>query len=167
MNKATEKQLDAEIDKKFKNSSIFTKWFLSKTKFANKNATYFWSRSDHPWGRVPLTIINPETGESENIIRESETDILVIFETKNKERFALHIENKLSNGHFTVYQPELYAARAKLWLGNPKYKEYTDFETVLIAPHAFYKRCTDKDAKQFDRFISHEEISKFIPLFKP
>jgi hypothetical protein len=163
---ATEKQLDAEINNQFKSSPEFTKWFLSKTKFANKNATYYWSRSDHPWGKVPLDIKNPETGENEQIIRESETDILVVFETENKDRFALHIENKLSNGHFTTYQPELYSERAKLWRKNPKYKNYTDFETVLIAPNAFYERCLNKGAKEFNQYISHEEISRFIPSFR-
>ena len=166
MSTPTEKQLDAEIDKYFKNSPEFTNWFLSKTKFANKKASYFWSRSDHPWGRVPLTIQNPETGKTEEIIRESETDVLVVFETTKKERFALHIENKLSNGHFTIHQPELYSERAKLWLNNSKYKKYTDFETVLISPHSFYERCKNKGAKEFNQFIPHEEISEFIPMFE-
>jgi len=166
MNKVTEKDLDSTIELAFKNSPLFTKWFLSRTKFSEENATYYWSRSDNPWGVVPVTVQNPETGAEEIIKRESETDILVVFETDTKKRFALHIENKLANGHFTPFQPELYAKRAQLWLSNPKYREYTDFETVLIAPSVFYDRCID-GATEFDCFISHEDISEYIPLFRP
>jgi len=161
----SEKILDQAIDEAFKKSNEFVEWFLSKTNFKRERASYFWSRSDNPWGKVPLNIKNPKTGKTEQIKRDSETDVLVVFESSTKKKFALHIENKLSKGHFTQYQPELYSERAKLWLGDKKYCEYTDYETVLIAPINFYKR-NFEDAKKFDRFVSHEEISILLPIFK-
>ncbi|MCP4397702.1 MAG: hypothetical protein GY801_10435, partial [bacterium] len=51
---------------------------------SNTDATYKWSRSDHPWGRFSFEIENPETGEVESITRDSETDVLVVFEDEKK-----------------------------------------------------------------------------------
>ncbi len=165
MNKITEKTLDKAIDEAFKISPDFASWFLSKTKFSGENASYLWSRSNYPYGSVPSIIQNSATGVEEEIIKESETDILVVFEAEESKRFALHIENKLAHGKFTPLQPEHYAERAKLWLGDPKYYNYADYETVLIAPRVFYERWTE-DAKKFDRYISHEEISAHLSIFR-
>ena len=165
MNKRTEKALDKAIEDAFKTSHEFANWFLSKTKFADKAASYLWSRSDNPWGRIPLTIRNPKSDAVEEIIRESETDILVVFQTNDFIRFALHIENKLAGGKFTPLQPELYAERAKLWLQNPKYKEYTDYETVLLAPIHFHEKWIH-ESKKFGCYISHEDIAKHVPAFQ-
>ena len=164
MTKMPEKMLDKAIEQAFLNNPDFTRWFLSKTKFSKEVAAHCWCRSNNPWGRTELSIINPETGLMEKIVREGETDVLVVFETDAKRRFALHIENKLASGKFTRFQPELYAARAASWVGNEKYGNYEDFETVLIAPIAFYERC-GKEAKKFDRYVSHEDISAHIPTF--
>jgi len=164
MGKITEKILDGAIEEEFKTSHQFVTWFLGKTKFSDTSATYHWSRSDYPWGRIPVTIRDPKTGLEKKIIRDSETDILVVFESKDKKRFALHIENKLANGSFTEYQPELYSQRAKMWLGKKKYCSYTDYETILIAPQQFYDRWT-QESQLFDKFISHEDISEYIPIF--
>ena len=160
----SEKDLDQILDKGFINSSSFAKWFLSKTRFSKLNATYKWSRSDHPWGRVPLEVINPLTGENETVIRESETDVLVVFETEDNRSIALHIENKLADGTYTQYQPELYGERAKLWLNTEKYSNYSDFETVLVAPIEFYAN-NFKESQCFDKFISYEEIAILLPEF--
>ena len=94
--KYTEKDLDQILDNGFKDSTTFTDWFVSKTRFSNLKVKYKWSRSDSPWGKVPLKTINPETGDSEIIFRECETDILVVFESDEDITFALHIENKLA-----------------------------------------------------------------------
>lgn len=164
VNEMSEKDLDQAVDEGFKNSDEFAQWFLSKTKFSGETASYVWSRSDNPWGRFKIIVKNQDTGEDEEIIRDSETDILVVYETPSKKRFAFHIENKLGYGKFTEYQPETYSVRANAWLDNVKYGSYTDYETVLIAPIEFYKR-NFEDAKQFDRFVSHEEISILLPAF--
>jgi hypothetical protein len=164
MTGATEKQLDAALEQAFLGNAVFTQWFLGQTKFSGYAKKPFFSRSDHPWGRVVYTATNPHTGISETSIKESETDVLVVFRAPDGKVFALHIENKTGAGKFTPLQPELYALRAEQWAKNPKYGYYTDFETVLVAPHAFFQR-NEAAARSFDRFISHEDIAAFIPAF--
>jgi hypothetical protein len=163
-NNVSEKQLDLALDDAFQHNAAFATWFVDQTKFAGTGATYLWSRSNHPWGRVMHTTLDPTTGEAVTTIKEGETDVLVVFTTANGLRFALHIENKVSVGKFMPEQPELYAVRARQWLGNPKYQSYTDFETVLVAPKAFYHR-NEQACRVFDRYIPHEDIAQFIPLF--
>jgi hypothetical protein len=160
----SEKELDSILDAGFKNYEIFSNWFISKTRFSNTGATYKWSRSDHPWGRFSFDIEKPETGEVESITRDSETDVLVVFEDEMKNSIALHIENKLANGKYTPYQPEFYAKRAEAWLHNEKYGGYTDFETVLVAPIEFYSNNFEA-SMQFDKFISYEEVGLLLPEF--
>lgn len=161
----TEKQLDHALNCAFTELPEFTHWFLSKTKFFDEDAKYIWSRADHPWGKVKLEVLNSEAGSTESIEREGETDVLVVFETSSKRRIALHIENKLGSGCFTRLQPEVYAARAEPWKGDQKYQSYEDYETVLVAPQSFYER-NSKEAEKFGRFISHEELARFIPEFE-
>ncbi|WP_449427763.1 hypothetical protein [Rhodanobacter umsongensis] len=160
----TEKELDAALEKAFKEDEAFAQWFLARTKFAHRGAKYFWSRSDHPWGRIPYATINTQTGASEISLKESETDVLVVFQAQDEEFLALHIENKIGSGKFTALQPELYAPRAEHWKGNPKYGAYTDYQTILVAPRIFQER-NKFQAHIFDCFIAHEEIAGFIPLF--
>lgn len=163
-NQLSEKDLDKILDDRFKKSRQFTQWFLSKTRFSNLNAKYKWSRSDNPWGRFTFKIINEDTGEIEHIIRDSETDVLVVFETENGSNVALHIENKLANGKYTQYQPEFYSQRAETWLNNKKFGNYSDFETVLVAPIEFYTN-NFKASQNFDKFVSYEEIGILLPEF--
>lgn len=164
MTAPTEKQLDAALEDAFKSDPAFTQWFLAQTKFTDREATYFWSRSDHPWGRILYTTKNVDTGASDISVKECETDVLVVFRAKDDERIALHIENKIGTGKFTALQPEMYAQRAEQWKGNPKYGAYADFETVLVAPHLYQERNASQ-ASIFSRFIAHEEIARYIPEF--
>jgi len=164
MSKCEEKQLDALLNEKLESSSLFLTWFLSKTKFNNQRYYYYWSRADHPWGTIPITYFYDGSGSKVTENRQSETDVLLVVESDSGRRAALHIENKLANGHFTELQPEMYHQRAAHWLLNEKYKNYSDFQTVLIAPLQFYDR-NRKHAKLFDVYISHEEISQYIPEF--
>ena len=157
-------KLDKALDHALINEPSFTEWFLNQTKFANSGAKYLWSNSQHPWGRIPMDVVDPDTGETKTIKRDSETDVLVVFELPNKGRFALHIENKRADGKFEDLQPESYPIRAQHWRGKEKYQNYTDFETILVSPHAFHQRNTE-EAKHFDRFISYEDIADKIPLF--
>ena len=166
MAKSSEKELDKALEDGFQSRPGFTDWFLSQTKFADLGGHYQCSRSDNPWCGVPTTISDPDTGVEKQVVIESETDVLVVFETASKSRFALHIENKLALGRFTVHQPELYAARARFWMNKARYGNYSEFETVLVAPTAFYRRWAT-DAAKFDRFISHEDIARFLPVFLP
>lgn len=164
MTARTEKQLDHALNRALLERPEFAQWFLSKTKFLEEDAKYIWSRANHPWGKVKIEVLNTETGSTEVIEREGETDVLVVFETSRKRRVALHIENKLESGRFTHLQPELYSARAAAWKESPKYENYEDWETVLVAPQSFYERHSE-DARKFGSFISHEELATFIPEF--
>lgn len=165
MTRPSEKQLDRALDDAIRTNADFTQWFLSRTKFAAEDALYLDSRSNHPWSKFPIGIRNAETGLSDTVQKEGETDILVIFVTHAKKRFAIHIENKRGSGKFTPLQPELYRARAAAWKGNPKYGSYEDWEIILVAPRSFYERFRS-EAEKFDRFIAYEEIAAYLPLFK-
>lgn len=159
-----EKQLDALLEQSFLSDAAFTQWFLGRTKFSGYAEKPVFSRSNHPWGRIVYTAICPDTGTSTTSIKESETDVLVVFEAPDNKIFALHIENKMGPGKFTPLQPELYPQRAAQWANKSKYGNYTDFETVLVAPLHFFQR-NESGARLFDRFISHEDIGDFIPAF--
>lgn len=157
-----EKEIDPLIEKAFNENPEFVTWFLSKTKFKGVSANCVWSRSDHPWARLTFNLLNPETGENQEITRDSETDVLVVLESMSQDRFAFHIENKLANGHFTLYQPDMYKQRAEAWIGSKNHGCYSEFETVLFTPLAFYKK-NITEAYKFDRYVSYEEASIFIP----
>ncbi|MCG5079081.1 hypothetical protein [Paraburkholderia tagetis] len=165
MAKSNEKRLDKCIEQAFQSNPEFTTWFLSRTGFANDAGVYRWSRSDNPWSTHPQETIDPATGEPVVKYVQSETDILVVFSRPNSGPFALHIENKLENGSFTSGQPERYKSRVTYWLNNPKYGAYVDFETVLIAPHVFFEKHRI-DGEKFDRYVSHEDIAKYLPEFR-
>ncbi len=56
------------------------------------------------------------------------------------------------------------AARADFWLHKSDYGNYDEWETLLLAPKAFYERNTN-EARKFTTFIAHEEIAAHIPAF--
>lgn len=95
---------------------------------------------------------------------ESETDVFAVFEASTGMRFAFHIENKPIDGKLLFEQAAGYRRRAIQCARTPKWLSYHDFETILIAPGEFVGRHPDCVA-QFDRAISYEEISSFVPLF--
>jgi hypothetical protein len=138
---------------KIKTSPDFISWVLNKTKFKGADVVIKLVRSDNPWYR------SRKTG------RESETDILIVFEYRDRPaRFALHIENKRLSDRFQPDQPELYYERAKDWLNVPKWGSYQDFEVLLIAPRKFYAKYREQ-SDIFHHYVSHEEITEFIPEF--
>lgn len=162
---AHEKELDIALESAFKADVTFCRWFLSKTKTGNDFSQCVWSRSNHPWGKVRLLLPNSQTGALEMVAREGETDVLAVFENSAKRRLGLHIENKLASGSFTLYQPEVCAARADAWTNNPDYGNYDCWETVLLAPTSFYHRYAT-EARKFTSFISHEDVAAHIPAFR-
>jgi hypothetical protein len=138
---------------KVRTSPEFVSWLLSKTKFKDANAVPVLVRSDNPWYQ------SRKTG------RQSETDILIVFERQDgRERFALHIENKQAKETFQPNQPELYHERALDWMNESKWGSYQDFEVMLIAPQVFYTRHKEK-ADIFHRYVPHDEIAAFVPEF--
>lgn len=163
MASVTEKQLDRAMDSTLQQDAEFARWLLARTKFADRDAKYFWSRANHPWGTIDFRQTDTD-GRVEIIRKECETDVLVVFLASNGERLALHIENKLGSGKFTDLQPQMYRPRAEQWLGKDKYQNYTDFQTVLVAPNAFRERNANQVA-MFDVFVSHEDIAAYIPEY--
>ena len=159
-----EKQLDAVLKSCLKGDKTFLNWFLSKTKKGSSYNTIVLLRADYPWGKFRAILPNPSTGAIEAVIREAETDVLLVVENGNGNRLGIHIENKLATGQFTPYQPEMYATRAEAWRNNIKYGKYDEWETVLIAPLAFMEK-NRTDAQKFVSFISHEELATKIPAF--
>jgi hypothetical protein len=49
-------------------------------------------------------------------------------------------------------------------MGMERYLNYTDFQTVLIAPNSFRAQ-NQKKSDLFHCFISYEDIGRFIPEF--
>lgn len=161
----TEKELDRALEAALRDRPEFALWFLSHTKFAGKRAAYVWSRADNPWSRETLTVSDPQTGEPQEITRDGETDLLVVFrEDDSNARFALHIENKRIHGRFMPYQPEAYVNRAERWRGLERYGNYTEFETVLVAPRAIRTKYP-RECAQFGCFVAHEDIVPYIGIF--
>ena len=161
----TEKQLDQAFESAVSGNGAFRQWFLGRTKLGAQYPNLVLSRSNHPWGKVGLLLPNPETGALEMVEREGETDVLLVFEGAGAKRLGLHVENKRIAGSFTMHQPEVCAARAHHWVGNPSYGAYHLWETVLLAPRAFYERNL-VDSRKFTTFISHEEVAAFVPSFE-
>lgn len=161
---ATEKELDQALESAIKSNAAFRVWFLRKTQSGSGFPNLVWSRSDHPWGKVRLILPNPVTGALEAVEREGETDVLVVLEGEKGRRLGLHIENKLGNGGFTPYQADVYAARADAWRGLEKYGAYQEWETVLVAPRAFYEAHL-AEAAEFTSFVAHEELAQWLPEF--
>lgn len=144
-------------------SAPFRNWLLSNSRFAShadnarlmmaeqraaRRARYWWK---HWWQQMPGT-------------RSSETDIFAVFEYGEGHRFALHVENKPAHGKLTMAQASGYRPRAERWVNNPRYLNYTEFETLLLAPAAFMKANADC-AAQFDRCLSYEDVGAWVPLF--
>src|SRR5262245_50721912 len=144
----SEKELDLAFKAAISGNPEFCQWFLSKTRLGSAYPRLVFSRADHPWGKVKLLLPNPASGALEMVEREGETDVLLVFEGDDGKRAAFHVENKRSSGSFTPYQPEVCAARADHWVGNPSYGGYHVWETVLLAPRSFFERNLP-DAQKF------------------
>jgi hypothetical protein len=160
----TEKELDLALAEKLENSAEFLQWFLSHTKFAQRNATFDSCRTDNPWGSHPFPSTDPITGAVLQGKRQSETDLLLILRAQDGEILGMHIENKMGSGKFTSDQPQMYWHRAHHWIGNPHYGAYTDFDTSLVAPKAFLELHEEQTA-HFGCFLSHEELAFRVPAF--
>lgn len=148
-----------------RDSLEFSNWILGYTKFRGRSVTLLhqeqasirpkvkpenWWR--HWWRKIP------------ELSQERETDIFLVFEDgSDKSRFALHIENK-QDAAFWPGQAEDYEPRARWMMGVPRYLNYRDFQTMLIAPKSIQERNPQKVAL-FHCFISYEDISCFIPEF--
>ena len=164
MSNPTEKQLDEALKSALMNRPDFSRWFLGKTRFGSEDAHCVFCRADHPWSSVSISLPDEGTNERTTLRKECETDVLVVFETPDGRRLAVHIENKRVGGSFTPYQPELYQARKDQWKERERLGGYTEATTVLVAPTDFIAKNRDS-VGHFDAHVSHEEIAAFVPEF--
>lgn len=160
----TEEQLDVVLAEALFDGGKFSEWFFQQTRFAGERAKCVFCRSDNPWSRVKLQVSNPLTGELEAITKDCETDVLAVYETSDGRRLALHIENKVAGGKFTPHQPELYQERLEQWRNREKLGLYSDATSVLVAPKSFFEQHSN-DAKKFECYVSHEELSSKLSAF--
>ncbi len=159
-----EVELDHAFTETFEASAAFRRWILANSRFsrhsdtarllrdeqarARESARHWWK---HWWSYMP-------DGTS------SETDIFAVFEIDGGRRFALDIENKPAHGKIELRQAADYRRRAVLWANDPRYLNYEDFETVLIAPAAFIA-AHGVCVSEFDRSLAYEAIGEWVPAF--
>ena len=93
-----------------------------------------------------------------------ETDVFLVCEAESV-RFALHIENKPARGVLRLEQGAAYRPRAAFKAFDPAWLNYSDFETILMAPKIFIEANLES-AGQFDRCITYEDVGLFVPLFR-
>ncbi|QIG54507.1 hypothetical protein G6N82_10405 [Altererythrobacter sp. BO-6] len=164
-NKVSEAQLDQAFAEAFEDSFAFRAWVLQGGRFAhlanesalliNEQAAARNSRVNAWWRwwwcRLP-------DGS------ESETDLFFVFQSQ-AFRFALHIENKPRHGKLTFAQAADYRRRAAFMSNDDRWLNYSDFETILLAPQTFIEE-NAASAGQFDRAITYEDVAAHAPLFE-
>jgi hypothetical protein len=158
----SEEELDHAFAEAIEQNLNFQQYFLQGGRFARHSATarllveeqgsarkakHWWK---HWWCELPDGA-------------EWETDIFLIFETE-AERFAIHIEDKPFDGILRFEQAAAYRRRAAFKANDPKWLNYSDFETILMAPSSFLAQNAEA-AAQFDRTLRYEDVARFIPLF--
>jgi hypothetical protein len=163
--KQSEDALCRLLANRVRNSVEFREWLLGWTKFHGRsvrlldeeqkvgrpkvNSDNWWR---HWWRKIP------------ELSQERETDIFLVFEDLSDGlRFALHIENK-QDAKFAPGQAEDYEPRARWMMGLPRYLNYRDFQTMLIAPASF-RQMNQQKADLFHCYVSYEDIGRFIPDF--
>lgn len=160
----TEEELDRALAQALMDDPLFARWFLEQTRFAGLDARCVEVRADNPWSRVNLTLPEGQEGAVTEVVRDAETDVLAVYVTSDERRLALHIENKLAGGSFTLHQPESYRARLRQWQGRTKLGMYVDATSVLIAPRAFYE-ANRVGADVFEAYVPHEVLAEHVPAF--
>lgn len=160
-----EEALDRALAQALTDNPTFARWLLEQTRFAGLDARCVEVRADNPWSRVKLSVPGQEQGTLVELVRDAETDVLAIYVTPDERRLALHIENKLARGSFTLHQPESYRARLEQWRGRAKLGMYVDATSVLVAPRAFYE-ANRKEADVFEAFVPHEDLAAHVPAFE-
>jgi hypothetical protein len=161
----SEKDLDRALHEALETNARFREWFVAQLRFGRGYTKLVLCRSNHPWGKVRLILPNKQTGALEPVDREGETDVLAVFEHPSGDRLGVHVENKLSSGVFTLYQPEVCAARAERWIGLKEYGAYHRWETVLLAPNAFIDR-NGTESRKFISCVPHESVAAHLSVFR-
>jgi hypothetical protein len=91
--------------------------------------------------------------------------MFAVFERRSaKDRFALHVENKLPNGTLTRHQAKGYRVRAQFMANRPAFLNDSGHRTVILACQRFQQRNSESCA-EFDCRLTYEDISVFLPIF--
>ena len=160
-----EEDFDHAFAEVFEAESDFRNWFLAGGRFA-RFAT-----------DAELLVEEQKQARSDKVNRwwrwwwctmpdgsQRETDLFFVFEAASK-RFAIHIENKPPTGRLSIEQAADYRPRAAYMANDDRWLNYSDFETVLLAPETFIRN-NSGPAEQFDRAITYESVAEFVPLFR-
>jgi|SRR5450755_20390 hypothetical protein len=165
----SEDQLCHVFANQIRDSPQFVSWLLGRTKkFAKHRADdvkVLWEEQQKqrtspaaPWWRHWWM----GKCKCSGCIGGRETDIFVVFELiESNERFALHIENKPPKTRFTKGQAAAYPIRAKCWAHQERFLDYSEFETILVAPAAFLN---EPGAELFTG-IPYEDVAKVLPSY--
>lgn len=132
-----ERDVDLLLAEEFAVNRTFAERFKALTKFASKTASVadFW------------------VSKSNNL---GESDLIVVYQSDDGERFALLIEDKVD----APLQPE-QIARYRLRADRDRALGiYSDYEVVLCAPQHYIKARSDLGG--FDQLISLEQIAEII-----
>jgi hypothetical protein len=162
----SELDLDRAFANKLATSRSFCAWILRQTKFADcagdavlldkQQAEAKPRKKPENWWRHWWCELDGAG---------SETDIFAVFGfSGSARRIALHIEDKPPHGRFTKDQPKNYRRRGDFMRGKAQYMDYSDFETILLAPDAFLADHRDV-ISHFDRCITYESVAAEIPIF--
>jgi len=161
----SEDELCAAFAEEAKETPLFSEWLIRATKFADhatgarllheeqrtiRPRKHWWR---HWWCHVP------------ELNKDRETDIFLVYEKADGSRFACHVEAKLGKGRFEVGQAEGYEVRARHMANNPKYLNYSEYETILIAPQSFMNRYA-AECSHFGVCISFEDLADRIAVFE-
>jgi hypothetical protein len=143
----------------------FVGWVLAKTKFAPLRDTsrLLWEEQARRWPHVlPERWWRHWWCTVPELSHQRETDIFLVFEVAGtNDRFALLIENKLKSD-FLPGQAEGYEPKGRFMAAKPEYLNFSEFQTVLIAP-AIFRMANREKSDIFDCYISYEALSEFIP----
>jgi hypothetical protein len=134
-----ERDIDLLLAEEFSVSPAFANWFLARTAFRGVVASVadvFVSQSD----------------------MDGESDLVVLFERPDGERFALFIEDKI-DAAFMPDQHARYFSRASTGQSRG---DFAEFEVILCAPRAY--REASEDARKFQTFVSYEDIGEAITI---
>ncbi|RWC59489.1 hypothetical protein [Mesorhizobium sp.] len=159
----TERQLDEAFAERLIADAKFRTWVLQPSKFASllpevrllhEELSASRRMAVNSWRHVWCTLPDRTQGE---------TDIFAVFETRERYRFSVHIENKPPRCTLRKLQAENYPKRAAFLAGHPRYLKYEGYETVIMAPGDFI--ANEPRCEYFDRPIRYEEVAAQIPLF--
>ncbi len=140
-------------------STDFQSWFLGRTKFRRlwplarllHDEQQEW-RGPEPWWGNWL----PDDGLT--------TDMLFVFEVAPTQlRFALHTAIAAGAADLDVSDIATRRIAAESMMNQECFLNYTDFETVLLAPQELIGE--DARALNYDRRIAFEAVRDFIPNF--